>query len=55
MALILPNLDRITKEAPQLGEALTKAQTFINQNVVVVGGTRKAAPTKFVNPTRIPG
>lgn len=49
MALTIPNLDRIQKENPKLGEALQKEQTFINNNVAVVPGNRQAAPN-FVAP-----
>lgn len=44
MALNIPNLDRITKDDPKLGEALVKTQQYVNQNVVLVPGNRVPKP-----------
>lgn len=49
MALTIPNLDKIIKQDPKLGEALTKVQVYENQNVPVVPGNRRQPPG-FVNP-----
>jgi hypothetical protein len=54
LAVILPNLDRIAKADPKLGEALKKAQDYLNSNVALVPGNR-VQPPAFVNPTRRPG
>ena len=48
MALVVPNLDRIQKEYPKLGEALLKLQTYTNQNVTPAAGNR--LPTPPFNP-----
>jgi hypothetical protein len=55
MALIVPNLDRISKESPKLGEALKKVQDYTNTNVTPVAGNRTPPPGNFVNPGRPPG
>ena len=44
MALNIPNLDRIQKEAPPLGEAVQKQQTFANQ-AATFKGTYSTATT----------
>lgn len=44
MALNLPSIDRITKENPKLGEALVKAQQYVNQNVALIAGNRLPKP-----------
>lgn len=49
VALTIPNLDRIIKVDPKLGEALTKIQVYENQNVPVVPGNRQKAPG-FISP-----
>lgn len=49
MALTIPNVDRITKENPKLGEALLKEQDYINKNSPVVPGNRKQPPG-FITP-----
>lgn len=54
MALTLPGLDKITKETPRVGEALTKAQTYINANTPAPKGNRLPAPP-FLNIGRPPG
>lgn len=54
MALRLPNLPIITKAAPKLGEALNKAQQYINSNTTQAAGNKKSAPS-FVNPNRPAG
>lgn len=40
----VPNLDRITRESPHLGEAIKKLQDYVTQNVTPVTGNRVAAP-----------
>lgn len=49
MALTIPNLDKIHKENPKLGEALQKEQTYINKNVPTAAGN-KITPPSFVTP-----
>jgi len=49
MALTIPNLPKIQKEHPEIGEALKTIQTNITQNVTPVQGNRLAPPT-FVKP-----
>lgn len=44
MSLNIPNLDRIAKDNPKLGEALKKAQDYTNLNVAPVAGNRIPAP-----------
>ena len=54
MALNIPNLDKISKTDPKLGEALQSIKTAINQSVTPVPGNRKSVP-KIVNPGNPPG
>jgi len=54
LAVILPNLDRIAKADPKLGEALKKAQDYLNSNVSLAPGNRVLPPV-FVTPTQRPG
>lgn len=54
MALNIPNLDRISKENPKLGEALLRVQNFTNTNLTPAAGNNVPPPT-FVNPTQRPG
>jgi hypothetical protein len=51
VALIIPNIDRISKDNPRLGEALLKVQQYTNQNVPAVAGNAVSPPT-FVNPAK---
>lgn len=52
MAITIPSLDRISKENPELAEALKKVQDYTNQNVVPIAGNRQAPPfTNPANPT----
>ena len=44
MALNIPNLDRIQKENPKLGESLKKIQDYANQNVTPAAGNRTPRP-----------
>lgn len=44
MAVTLPNLDRIQKLDPKLGEALQKVQLYTNQNVTQAPGNRTPVP-----------
>lgn len=53
MALIVPNLDRLTKESPKMGEALKRIQTYVNLNTTVAPGNRLSPPPIIA--TRIPG
>lgn len=48
--LNVPNLDRLTREDPHLGEALKKLQDYVTQNVTPVTGNRVAVPP--INATR---
>lgn len=51
MPLNLPNLDRIAKENPKLGEALKKVQDYTNINVTPAAGNRiPPPPTNPGNP-----
>lgn len=51
MALTIPNVDRLSKDNPKLGEALKKVQDYTNQNVTPAGGNRIAPPpTNPANP-----
>lgn len=54
MSLLIPNLDRLAKMEPKLGEALKKIQDYSNQNIAPQAGNRLNAPT-FINPTQRPG
>lgn len=54
MSLTVPNLDRIAKESPKLGEAIQKVQQYANQNVTPVSGNRLSPPT-FLTTTRPAG
>jgi hypothetical protein len=49
VALTIPNLDKIMKVDPKLGEALQKIQSYTNLNVTPVPGNKKQAPA-FTNP-----
>lgn len=51
MALTIPNLDRVQKADPKLGEALQKVQKYINQNTTPATGNRKPKPP--IDPTTI--
>ena len=53
MAVTLPNLDRIQKLDPKLGEALKQVQTYVNENVTPVTGNRTPKPP--IDPTVIRG
>lgn len=55
MSLIIPNVDRISKESPKLGEALLKIQQFTNQNVSPTVGNKVAPPIAISNPAQRPG
>ena len=56
MAITIPNLDRIQKEDPKLGEALSKVRDYVNTNVTPAAGNKKAAPPATVpNPALPPG
>jgi hypothetical protein len=55
VAFTVPNLDKIQKDDPKLGEALQKIQKTINQNTNQAPGNRQAPPIGIVNPTQIPG
>jgi hypothetical protein len=44
MSLNIPNIDRISKDDPKLGEALAKVQTYTNANVSQTAGNRVAPP-----------
>jgi hypothetical protein len=48
MAITIPNLDRIQKQAPPLGEALQKIQVYVNNNVSPATGNKVTAPTFIV-------
>lgn len=52
--LNIPNLDKIIKASPKLGEALQKIHDYINTNTTPAAGNAQASPT-FVNPTKAPG
>ena len=52
--LNIPNLDRITKANPHLGEALQKMQAYVNANTTPAAGNNQPAPT-FINPTQVQG
>ena len=52
MALTVPNLPQIIKADPKLGEALTKTQTYINQNTTAAVGNQ-VKPPNFVNPSKL--
>lgn len=52
--LNIPNLDKIIKESPKLGEALQKIHDYVNANTAPAAGNLQAAPS-FVNPTKAPG
>jgi hypothetical protein len=54
MAITIQNIPKIAQENPQLGEALTQVQQYVNTNTTQTAGNRKSPPT-FVNPTRPPG
>ena len=49
MALTVPNLDRISKENPKLGEALRTIEVFTNINVVPAPGNRQGQLPGFVS------
>ena len=53
MALNLPNLDRLQKDSPKLGEALKKIQDYANTNISPAAGNRVAPPP--TNPQNIQG
>jgi hypothetical protein len=53
VALTVPNLDRIAKDNPKLGELAKKVQDYVNANVTPVAGNRVPAPP--IDPTRPPG
>lgn len=44
MALTIPNLDRVQKADPKLGEALQKIQKYTNTNVTPAPGNRVPPP-----------
>lgn len=51
MAFQIPNLDKISKEDPKLGEALQKVQVYVGQNVTTATGNKQTPPSGFVNPS----
>jgi hypothetical protein len=53
MAFTIPNLDRIQKADPKLGEALAKLQNYSNLNVTPAAGNR--SPNPPFNPTQVRG
>jgi hypothetical protein len=53
MAVTLPNLDRVQKVDPRLGEALQKAQNYMKLNITPVAGNRVAKPP--IDPTPVRG
>ncbi len=53
MAVTIPNLDKIQKQDPKMGEALKKVQTYLNENVTPAPGNRTPVPP--FNPTQIRG
>jgi len=53
MAVTIPNLDRIQKIDPKLGEAVQKIQNYVNLNVTPAPGNRTPLPP--IDPTHIRG
>lgn len=53
MAVTLPNLDRIQKADPKLGEALKRVQTYVNLNTTQAPGNRVPEPP--IKPTTLKG
>lgn len=53
MAVTVPNLDRIQKADPKLGEAVASISKYINLNVTEQPGNRTPVPP--FNPSRIRG
>jgi hypothetical protein len=51
MALTIPNLDRIQKVDPKLGEALKQVQSYANLNIKPAAGNR--TPKPFLDPTSV--
>ncbi len=49
MAFTIPNLDRVQKADPKLGESLQKIQKYVNQNVAQTPGNRVPKPP--IDPT----
>lgn len=50
MSLIIPNLDRITKDDVKTGEALKKVQDYTNQAVPAATGNAVVAPPASTSP-----
>jgi hypothetical protein len=44
LALNLPNLDRVVKVEPKLGELLKRIQDYTNQNVATAPGNKVPKP-----------
>lgn len=55
MAVTVPNLDKIQKADPKLGEAVAKLRNYLNLNVTQAPGNRTPAPPSVFNPTQIKG
>ena len=53
MALTIPNLDKLQKQDPKLGEALQKLQNYSNLNITPAPGNRTPRPP--IDPTQIRG
>lgn len=53
MAVTLPNLDKVQKADPKLGEALQRIQKYVNLNTTPAGGNRTPRPP--IDPTRVRG
>ena len=51
MALTVPNLDRVQKVDPKLGEAVQRIQRYANLNITPAVGNRVPAPP--INATSI--
>jgi hypothetical protein len=53
MAVTIPNLDKIQKGDPKLGEAIARIRQYVNLNVTPEPGNRTPAPP--IDPTQIRG
>jgi hypothetical protein len=53
MALSIPNLDKIQKADPKLGEALQKIKNYVTLNTTVTAGNKIPVPP--TNPSQVRG